>query len=87
MLDEPAILPEDPEELRSFTVRLIVTLRHPLAGTGHTGSGPRRRRSNAASGLELSEIAAATITPGNVRHSMDGLPSRFHLTAFSRRAG
>ena len=42
MLDEPAILPEDPEELRSFTARLLAEvkaqailiekLRHQLAG-------------------------------------------------------
>jgi hypothetical protein len=52
MLDEPAILPEDPEELRALTARLLAEvktqailiekLRHQLAG--RTGSGLRPRR-------------------------------------------
>jgi hypothetical protein len=54
MLDQTLTLPEDPEELRSFTARLLAEvkaqailiekLRHQLAGTGRTGSGPRPRR-------------------------------------------
>jgi len=54
MLDQLLTLPEDPEELRSFTARLLAEvkaqailiekLRHQRPGTGRTGLGHRRRR-------------------------------------------
>ena len=73
MLDEPAILPEDPEELRSFTARLLVEvksqailiekLRHQLAGyRAHRFGASSETAEQLQLALETSEIAAAAMT-------------------------
>ena len=73
MLDEPAILPEDPEELRSFTARLLAEvkaqailiekLRHQLAGhRAHRFGASSETAGQLQLALEISEIAAAAMT-------------------------
>ncbi|MBV0893029.1 IS66 family transposase [Paracoccus sp. Z118] len=73
MLDEPAILPEDPEELRSFTARLLAEvkaqavliekLRHQLAGhRAHRFGASSETAEQLHLALETSEIAAAAMT-------------------------
>jgi len=59
MLDQTLTLPGDPEELRSFTARLLAEvkaqailiekLRHSWPGTGRTGSGRHPRQPNSFS--------------------------------------
>ena len=72
MLDEPAILPEDPEELRSFTARLVAEvkaqailiekLRHQLAGhRAHRFGTSSETAEQLQLALETSEIAAAAM--------------------------
>ena len=73
MLDEPAILPEDPAELRAFTARLIAAvkaqailiekLRHQLAGhRAHRFGASSETAEQLQLALETSEIAAAAMT-------------------------
>ncbi|MEZ5725629.1 MAG: transposase [Paracoccaceae bacterium] len=73
MLDEPVIIPDDPEELRSFTARLldevkaqavlIEKLRHQLAGhRAHRFGSSSESIEQLQLALETSEIAAAAMT-------------------------
>lgn len=73
MLDEPAILPEDPEELRAFTARLLAEvkvqailiekLRHQLAGhRAHRFGASSETAEQLQLALETSEIAAGAMT-------------------------
>lgn len=73
MLDETAILPEDPEELRAFTARLLAELRtqavlieklrHQLAGhRAHRFGTSSETAEQLQLALETSEIAAAAMT-------------------------
>ena len=73
MLDEIAPVPEDPEELRAFTARLLAEvkaqailiekLRHQLAGhRAHRFGAPSETAEQLQLALETSEIAAAAMT-------------------------
>ena len=73
MLDEPVTIPDDPEELRSFTARLldevkaqavlIEKLRHQLAGhRAHRFGSSSESIEQLQLALETSEIAAAVMT-------------------------
>jgi transposase len=73
MLDEPGALPEDPEELRAFTARLLAELkaqavlieklRHQLAGhRAHRFGSSSETADQLQLALETSEIAAAAMT-------------------------
>jgi transposase len=73
MLDEAAPLPEDPEELRAFTARLLAEvkaqailiekLRHQLAGhRAHRFGASSETAEQLQLALETSEIAAAAMT-------------------------
>jgi transposase len=73
MLDETAALPEDPEELRAFTARLLAEvkaqavliekLRHQLAGHArHRFGASSETAEQLQLALETSEIAAAAMT-------------------------
>ena len=73
MLDEIVPLPEDPEELRTFTARLLAEvkaqailiekLRHQLAGhRAHRFGGSSETAEQLQLALETSEIAAAAMT-------------------------
>ena len=73
MLDQTLSLPEDPEELRSFTARLLAEvkaqailiekLRHQLAGHGaHRFGASSETAEQLQLALETSEIAAAAMT-------------------------
>jgi hypothetical protein len=73
MLDRTVILPEDPEELRSFTARLLAEvkaqailiekLRHQLAGhRAHRFGASSETAEQLQLALETSEIAAAAMT-------------------------
>jgi transposase len=73
MLDETAALPEDPEELRAFTTRLLAEvkaqailiekLRHQLAGhRAHRFGASSETAEQLQLALETSEIAAAAMT-------------------------
>ncbi len=73
MLDETAPLPEDPEELRAFTARLLAEvkaqailiekLRHQLAGhRAHRFGASSETAEQLQLALETSEIAAAAMT-------------------------
>lgn len=73
MLDEPGSLPEDPEELRAFTARLLTEvkaqailiekLRHQLAGhRAHRFGASSESADQLQLALETSEIAAAAMT-------------------------
>jgi transposase len=73
MLDHTLTLPEDPEELRSFTARLLAEvkaqailiekLRHQLAGhRAHRFGGSSETAEQLQLALETSEIAAAAMT-------------------------
>ena len=73
MLDQTLTLPEDPEELRSFTARLLADvkaqavliekLRHQLAGhRAHRFGASSETAEQLQLALETSEIAAASMT-------------------------
>ena len=73
MLDRTVTLPEDPEELRSFTARLLAEvkaqailiekLRHQLAGhRAHRFGASSETAEQLQLALETSEIAAAAMT-------------------------
>ena len=73
MLDQTLTLPEDPEELRSFTARLLAEvkaqailiekLRHQLAGhRAHRFGASSETAEQHQLALETSEIAAAAMT-------------------------
>jgi hypothetical protein len=73
MLDETVALPEDPEEPRAFTARLLAEVKAqavPIEKLRHQLAGHARHRFGASSetaeqlqlALETSEIAAATMT-------------------------
>ena len=73
MLDQTLTLPEDPEELRSFTARLmaevkaqailIEKLRHQLAGhRAHRFGASSETAEQLQLALEMSEIAIAAMT-------------------------
>ncbi len=73
MLDQTLTLPEDPEELRSFTARLLAEVKAqaiPIEKLRHQLAGHRAHRFGASSetaeqlqlALETSEIAAAVMT-------------------------
>ncbi len=73
MLDQTLTLPEDPEELRSFTARLLAEvkaqailiekLRHQLAGhRAHRFGASSETAEQLQLALETSEIAAAAMT-------------------------
>ncbi|NEX47956.1 hypothetical protein [Pseudotabrizicola algicola] len=73
MLDQTLTLPEDPEELRSFTARLLAEvkaqailiekLRHQLAGyRAHRFGASSEAAEQLQLALETSEIAAAAMT-------------------------
>ena len=73
MLDHTLTLPEDPEELRSFTARLLAEvktqailiekLRHQLAGhRAHRFGASSETAEQLQLALETSEIAAAAMT-------------------------
>lgn len=73
MLDQTLALPEDPEELRSFTARLLAEvkaqailiekLRHQLAGhRAHRFGASSETAEQLQLALESSEIAAAAMT-------------------------
>ena len=73
MLDDPTPLPEDPEELRAFTARLLAEvkaqailiekLRHQLAGhRAHRFGASSETAEQLQLALETSEIAAAAMT-------------------------
>jgi len=73
MLDRTITLPEDPEELRSFTARLLAEvkaqavliekLRHQLAGhRAHRFGASSETAEQLQLALETSEIAAAAMT-------------------------
>ena len=73
MLDETVALPEDPEELRALTARLLAEvkaqavliekLRHQLAGhVRHRFGASSETAEQLQLALETSEIAAATMT-------------------------
>jgi transposase len=73
MLDQTLTLPEDPEELRSFTARLLAEvkaqailiekLRHQLAGhPAHRFGASSETAEQLQLALETSEIAAAAMT-------------------------
>jgi transposase len=73
MLDQTLTLPEDPEELRSFTARLLAEvkaqailiekLRHQLAGhQAHRFGASSETAEQLQLALETSEIAAAAMT-------------------------
>jgi len=73
MLDEPGLLPEDPEELRAFTARLLAEvkaqailiekLRHQLAGhRAHRFGASSESVNQLQLALETSEIASAAMT-------------------------
>ena len=73
MLDQTLTLPEDPEELRSFTARLLAEvkaqavliekLRHQLAGhRAHRFGASSETAEQLQLALETSEIAAASMT-------------------------
>lgn len=73
MLDEPVALPDDPEELRSFTMRLLAAvkaqailiekLRHQLAEhRAHRFGASSETAEQLQLALETSEIAAAAMT-------------------------
>lgn len=73
MLDDPGLLPEDPEELRAFTARLLAELkaqailieklRHQLAGhRAHRFGASSESADQLQLALETSEIAAAAMT-------------------------
>lgn len=73
MLDQALTLPEDPEELRSFTARLLAEvkaqailiekLRHQLAGhRAHRFGASSETAEQLQLALETSEIAAAAMT-------------------------
>ncbi|MFC0813349.1 IS66 family transposase, partial [Paracoccus panacisoli] len=75
MLDQTLALPEDPEELRSFTARLLAEvkaqailiekLRHQLAGhRAHRFGASSETAEQLQLALESSEIAAAGSVPG-----------------------
>ena len=74
MLDETIALPEDPEELRAFTARLLAEvkaqavliekLRHQLAGHArHRFGASSETAEQLQLALETSEIAAAPSSP------------------------
>ena len=73
MLDETVAMPEDPEELRAFTARLLAEvkaqavliekLRHQLAGHArHRFGASSETAEQLQLALETSEIAAAAMT-------------------------
>ena len=73
MLDEPGVLPDDPDELRAFTARLLAELkaqavlieklRHQLAGhRAHRFGSSSETADQLQLALETSEIAAAAMT-------------------------
>ncbi|MBB1493355.1 hypothetical protein H5395_18120 [Paracoccus sp. MC1854] len=82
MFGEPVTLPDDPEELRSFTTRLLAEvkaqailiekLRHPLAGhQAHRFGASSETAEQLQLALETSEIAAAAMTARMKRPDVD----------------